>query len=103
MAEGKPLVGVDIGATSIKVCQLKETRKGYALIRLGYHPLEPQTIVSIRSFFLNAGEQHPDALTNLRLQGFGPAEPEQVDNWVEVVKPGGNQASASRTSLAAAG
>jgi type IV pilus assembly protein PilM len=45
MAEGKPLVGVDIGATSIKVCQLKETRRGYSLVRAGYHPLEPQTIV----------------------------------------------------------
>jgi type IV pilus assembly protein PilM len=45
MGEGKTLVGVDIGATSIKVCQLKETRKGYDLIRLGYQPLEPQTIV----------------------------------------------------------
>ncbi len=45
MSEGKRLVGVDIGATSIKVCQLKETRKGFNLIRLGYAPLEPQTIV----------------------------------------------------------
>jgi len=36
---------VDLGATSIKVCQLKETRKGFGLIRLGYTPLEPQTIV----------------------------------------------------------
>ena len=45
MAEGKPLVGVDIGATSIKVCQLKEGRKGYGLVRFGFHALEPQTIV----------------------------------------------------------
>lgn len=45
MSEGKPLVGVDLGATSIKVCQLKETRKGFGLVRLGYVPLEPQTIV----------------------------------------------------------
>lgn len=45
MSEGKPLVGVDIGATSIKVCQLKESRKGVTLFRMGYHPLEPQTIV----------------------------------------------------------
>ncbi len=45
MAEGKPLVGVDIGATSIKVCQLRESRKGYGLLRMGFHPLEPQTIV----------------------------------------------------------
>jgi type IV pilus assembly protein PilM len=45
MAEGKPLVGVDIGATSIKICLLKETRKGLGLVRFGYHALEPQTIV----------------------------------------------------------
>ena len=45
MAEGKNLVGVDIGTSSIKVCQLKDARKGYGLIRLGYTPLPPQTIV----------------------------------------------------------
>jgi type IV pilus assembly protein PilM len=45
MAEGKHLVGVDIGTSSIKVCQLKESRKGYGLIRLGYASLPLQTIV----------------------------------------------------------
>jgi type IV pilus assembly protein PilM len=46
MGEGKPLVGVDIGATSIKICQLKESRrKGWELVRFGFAPLEPQTIV----------------------------------------------------------
>lgn len=45
MGEGKNLVGIDIGTSSIKVCQLKETRKGYYLQRLGYSPLRPQTIV----------------------------------------------------------
>jgi type IV pilus assembly protein PilM len=45
MAEGKNLVGVDIGTSSIKVCQLKEGRKGFGLVRLGYTPLPPQTIV----------------------------------------------------------
>src|SRR3989442_15970918 len=45
MAEGKPLVGVDIGATSIKICQLKEGRKGFSLAKFGFCPLEPQTIV----------------------------------------------------------
>jgi type IV pilus assembly protein PilM len=45
MAEGKNLVGVDIGTSSIKVCQLKEGRKGYGLVRVGYVPLPPQTIV----------------------------------------------------------
>lgn len=45
MSEGKNLVGVDIGSSSIKVCQLREGRKGFGLIRLGYAPLPPQTIV----------------------------------------------------------
>jgi type IV pilus assembly protein PilM len=45
MGEGKSLVGVDIGATSIKVCQLKESRKGWGLAKFGFHALEPQTIV----------------------------------------------------------
>jgi type IV pilus assembly protein PilM len=45
MAEGNNLVGVDIGSSSIKVCQLKDGRKGLELIRLGYAPLPPQTIV----------------------------------------------------------
>lgn len=45
MAEGKPLVGVDIGSSSVKVCQLKETRKGYVLQRFAYAPLAPQTVV----------------------------------------------------------
>jgi type IV pilus assembly protein PilM len=45
MAEGKNLVGVDIGASSVKVCQVKESRKGFGLLRLGYAALAPQTIV----------------------------------------------------------
>lgn len=45
MAEGKNLVGVDIGSSSIKVCQLKEGRKGYGLVRLGFTPLPAQSIV----------------------------------------------------------
>ncbi|MEO8905528.1 MAG: type IV pilus assembly protein PilM [Polyangiaceae bacterium] len=45
MGEGRNLVGVDIGTASIKVCQVKETRKGLGLVRLGYAPLGPQVIV----------------------------------------------------------
>src|SRR6478752_3661101 len=46
MSEGKNLVGVDIGSSSIKVCELKEGRKGQrTLVRFGYHPLPAQTIV----------------------------------------------------------
>jgi type IV pilus assembly protein PilM len=45
MGEGRNLVGVDIGSSSIKVCQVKESRKGHLLTRLGYIALPPQTIV----------------------------------------------------------
>jgi type IV pilus assembly protein PilM len=46
MSEGKNLVGVDIGSSSIKVCELKEGRKGQrTMVRFGYHPLPTQTIV----------------------------------------------------------
>ena len=45
MAEGKNLVGVDIGASSIKVVQLKESRKKLQIARWGWAPLPPQTIV----------------------------------------------------------
>ncbi len=45
MGEGKNLVGVDIGSSSIKVCQVKETRKGPVLQRVGFAPLPPQTVV----------------------------------------------------------
>ncbi len=45
MAEGKNLVGVDIGASSIKVVQLKETRKKLQIVRWGWAPLPPQTII----------------------------------------------------------
>lgn len=45
MAEGKNLVGVDIGSSSIKIAQLKELRKGYSLVKVGYQDLPPQTVV----------------------------------------------------------
>jgi type IV pilus assembly protein PilM len=46
MSEGRNLVGVDIGSSSIKVCEIKEGRKGArSLVRFGYHPLPAQTIV----------------------------------------------------------
>ncbi len=53
-SEGKNLVGVDVGTTSIKVCEIKEDRKGNrSLVRFGYHPLPPQTIVD--GHIMNAG------------------------------------------------
>src|SRR5688572_10476186 len=45
MREGKNLIGVDIGSSSIKVCQVRETRKSYTLVNFGYAPLPPQAIV----------------------------------------------------------
>ena len=45
MREGKNLVGVDIGTTSIKVCQVKTGRKGLELQRFGYEPLSSQVVV----------------------------------------------------------
>lgn len=44
MAKGN-LVGLDIGSSSIKVCQLLETKKGYQLQSFGMIPLPPETIV----------------------------------------------------------
>ena len=45
MGEGKNLVGLDIGASSIKVVQLKEKAKRFSVVRYAYAPLPPQTIV----------------------------------------------------------
>ncbi len=45
MSEGRNLVGVDIGSSSIKVCELKEGRKGRTLAKVAYAPIPPQTIV----------------------------------------------------------
>ena len=41
----KTCVGLDIGSSSVKVVQLKETSKGYQLVNFGIEPLPPQTIV----------------------------------------------------------
>jgi type IV pilus assembly protein PilM len=53
MAEGKNLVGVAIGSSSIKVCQLRELRKGYSLAKVAYQDLAPQTVVD--GHVMNAG------------------------------------------------
>lgn len=46
MSEGKNLIGVDIGSSSIKVCEVSENRKGErTLVRFGFHPLPAQTVV----------------------------------------------------------
>ena len=53
MAEGKNLVGVDIGASSIKVVQLREARKKLQIVHWGYAQLPPQTIID--SHVMNSG------------------------------------------------
>ncbi|HEY5956005.1 MAG TPA: type IV pilus assembly protein PilM [Polyangiaceae bacterium] len=45
MGEGKNLVGVDIGTSSIKVCQVHDGRRGPTLVRFGFAALPPQAIV----------------------------------------------------------
>ncbi|MEM9068771.1 MAG: type IV pilus assembly protein PilM [Myxococcota bacterium] len=52
-SEGKNLVGVDIGSTSIKVCEIKESRGSRKLVRFGFHPLPAETIVD--GHIINSG------------------------------------------------
>lgn len=42
---GKNLVGVDIGSSSIKVVELRQSKNSAQVVRAGYVPLPPQTIV----------------------------------------------------------
>jgi len=39
------LIGLDIGSSSVKVCQLKETKRGYQLSSFSMIPLPPEAIV----------------------------------------------------------
>lgn len=41
----KPLVGLDVGSSAIKLVQLRETRSGYTVERFGIRQLEPELIV----------------------------------------------------------
>jgi len=43
--EGKNLVGVDIGTSSVKVVQVRESGKGVQLLKYGVEPLPPQSLV----------------------------------------------------------
>jgi len=42
---GKALLGVDIGTSSVKTVQLKQSGKKYELVHLGISPLPPEAIV----------------------------------------------------------
>ncbi len=41
----KPLVGLDIGSSSIKAVELKSTKQGYELVSFGLEPLAQDTVV----------------------------------------------------------
>lgn len=45
MAKGKNLLGLDIGASSVKLCLLKETKRGYTLQNFDVIPLPDEAIV----------------------------------------------------------
>ena len=47
-SEGKNLVGVDIGSSSIKVAEVVEKRGQRTLVRFGYHPLPPNSAAGRR-------------------------------------------------------
>jgi type IV pilus assembly protein PilM len=44
-AKQKPLVGLDIGSSSIKSVELKNTKQGYELVSFGLEPLAQDTVV----------------------------------------------------------
>jgi len=41
----KGLFGLDVGSNTVKLVQLKKTRKGYRLVKFGVKPLDPELIV----------------------------------------------------------
>src|SRR5438552_8504451 len=43
--KNKPLVGLDIGSSSLKAVELAKSKKGYQLIGLAYEPLAPDSVV----------------------------------------------------------
>ncbi|OGQ87422.1 MAG: pilus assembly protein PilM [Deltaproteobacteria bacterium RIFOXYA12_FULL_58_15] len=45
MAREKLCVGIDLGASSVKLCQLKRTKTGYALLNFGLVPLPSEAVV----------------------------------------------------------
>jgi acetyltransferase-like isoleucine patch superfamily enzyme len=64
-SEGKNLVGVDIGSSSIKICEIGENRKGSRqLVRFGYHSLPPQTFVDGHVMNSGAIVEHDCALAH---------------------------------------
>ena len=43
--KSKPLVGLDIGSSSIKAVELKKSKQGHELVSFGLEPLQQDTVV----------------------------------------------------------
>jgi type IV pilus assembly protein PilM len=43
--KAKPVVGLDIGSSSVKAVELKRGKQGYELVSVGLEPLSPETVV----------------------------------------------------------
>jgi type IV pilus assembly protein PilM len=72
MAEGKLLVGVDIGASSIKVVQLKESRRALTIVRHGHVDLPRDTII-------DGHVMNPSAVSEALEQVFAQAKISQKE------------------------
>ena len=46
LGKSKGIIGLDIGTSSIKLAELKETKRGYQLVSLGESFLQPESIVN---------------------------------------------------------
>jgi type IV pilus assembly protein PilM len=77
MAEGKLLVGVDIGASSIKVVHLKESRRALTIVRYGHIELPRDTII-------DGHVMNPSAVTEALQQVFASAKISQKEVAVGV-------------------
>jgi len=64
----KAIIGLDIGSSSVKVINLRKSKRGYELLNFGIAPLPPQTIVD--SSLMNSG-----AVVEATGQGDLPALP----------------------------
>jgi type IV pilus assembly protein PilM len=65
----KPIVGLDIGSSAVKIVELTPTSSGFKLERFGYAPLPPEAIV--QGSFMNSpaiGSAIRDACENSRIK-----------------------------------
>ena len=52
-SKSKGILGLDIGSSSVKIMELKETKRGYQLVHFGMVPLQSEAIVD--GAFMNTG------------------------------------------------